>query len=115
MVLTDGTLNSLGTHLASLITHVALHTADPGTTGTSPSAAARQAVTWSVDADGDLTITGALNFTGGASNGACTHIGLWSAVTSGTFRGGYPLTGDQTFNAAGEYQVTAITLTGTTT
>jgi hypothetical protein len=54
-----------------------------------------------------------LNFTGGAASGAATHLGFWSAATTGTFYGWQALTGDQTFNAAGEYTVTGITITGT--
>jgi hypothetical protein len=115
MALTDATLNSLGTSLAALCTHASLHTADPGTTGTNESSAARQAVSFNVDADGDLTLTVTENFTGGAASGACTYVGLWSASSGGTFRGGFALTGDQTFNAAGEYNVTGITITGTST
>ena len=115
MPLTDATLQSMGNHLASLITHLAIHTADPGTNGANPSAAARQPVTWNVDSDGDLTISATINFTGGAANGPATHVGGWSALTAGTFRGGWALTGDQTFNAAGQYSVTALTINGTST
>lgn len=113
MPLTDATLNSLGTTLAGLCTHASLHTADPGATGANASAAARKAVTFSVDADGDLTLTGTVAFTGGTANGACTHVGLWSALTAGTFRGGFALTGDLTFNSAGEYTLTGLTINGT--
>lgn len=113
MALTNATLNLLGTELASLCTHASLHTADPSTTGANESSAARQAVAFNVDADGDLTLSASLNFTGGVASGACTHVGLWSASTGGTFRGGFALTGDQTFNAAGEYTVTALTINGT--
>lgn len=113
MALTDGTLQSLGNSLAGLITHISLHTADPGTTGTNESAAARKAVSWNVDADGDLTLTAQQTFTGGASNGSVTHVGFWSASTGGTFRGSLALTGDTTFNSAGEYTVTAVTINGT--
>ena len=112
MALTDATLQSLGNHLATLATHLSLHSADPGTTGTSETTATRQAVTWTVDADGDLT-SGSKAFTGGASNGAVTHVGLWSAATGGTFRGAFALTGDTTFNSAGEYTVTQVTINGT--
>jgi hypothetical protein len=97
-----------------LCTHASLHTADPGGTGANESSAARQAVAFNVDGDGDLTLTVTENFTGGAASGACTHVGLWSAITGGTFRGGFALTGDQTFNAAGEYDVTGITINVTT-
>lgn len=112
MALTDATLNSLGNSLATLATHLSLHSADPGTTGANETTAARQAVTWTVDADGDLT-SGSKSFTGGAANGAVTHVGLWSAATGGTFRGAFALTGDATFNSAGDYTVTQVTINGT--
>lgn len=110
MALSDAALVVAGNSLASAITHISLSTASPGTTGTNQSAAARQAVTWNVDADGDLTLTAAANFTGGASNGAVHSVCFWSASTGGTFYGSYQLTGDTTFNAAGEYTVTQVTL-----
>ena len=113
MALTDGTLNLMGVYLGTLATHASLHTASPGTTGTNASAAARQPITWSVDSDGDLTITGTLAFTGGTASGPVTHVGLWSASTGGTFRGSYALTGDSTFNASGAYNVTALSIDGT--
>lgn len=113
MALTDATLNALGTDLAALIPYASLHTADPGTTGANESSAARQATSFTVDADGDLTLDSTLAFTGGAASGAVTHVGLWSASTAGTFRGGFALSGDTTFNAAGEYNVTALTINGT--
>lgn len=115
MALTDATLNSLGTHLASLCTHLSLHTASPGSGGANECSGggyARQAVTFNVDADGDLTISATESFTGTPSS-AATHVGLQSASSGGTFRGGYALTGDQTFNAAGQYDVTGVTILGT--
>lgn len=120
MALTDGTLNSLGGNLKSLLAWASLHSADPGTTGTNEIAAAGRkdltdagSVDWSVDADGDLTLTGTLAFTGMTGSQAVTHIGFWSASSAGTFRGSFALTGDSTANAAGEYNVTGVTITGT--
>lgn len=113
MALTDATLNSLGTSLDGLITHASLHSSDPSTTGANESAAARVAVSLTVDADGDLTLDSTLAFTGGTASGSVTHVGLWSASTAGTFRGAFALTGDSAFNAAGEYNVTALTIAGT--
>lgn len=119
MALNDATLNLLGTELDSLITHAELHTADPGASGTSnQTTAARQAVSLSVDADGDLTLDSTVAFTGGAASGACTWVSLWGGAGAdtkgtGTFRGAYALSGDQTFNAAGEYNLTGLTINGT--
>jgi hypothetical protein len=112
MALNDTALNLMATQLKTSVTHISLHTADPGATGLNESAAARKAVTWGTVANGDFSMTGTLAFTGGTANGACTYLGLWSASTSGTFYGGYALTGDQTFNSAGEYTVTSLAING---
>ena len=108
-------LNNAGKSLAGNAiktgaTHVAIHTADPGTTGANPSSAARKPVTLTVDASGNVSCPSTA-FTGGASSGPATHVGLWSALTGGTFYGGFALTGDTTFNTAGEYTLTSLTLT----
>ncbi len=87
-----------------------LHTADPGATGTSPSAAARVAAGWTSASNGQITSSNK-SFTGGAASGACTHLGYWSASTGGTFGGSRALTGDQTFNASGQYTVTSVSET----
>ncbi len=113
MPLNDTILNIGNASMQTSITHAAIHTAQPDAAGSNPSAAARQAITWVTAANGDLVVTADLVYTGGAGSGAATHVGFWSAVTSGTFYGWLPLTGDQTFNAAGEYTVTGITITGT--
>lgn len=113
MALNDTILNVGNAAAQAAMTHMSLHTAQPDGTGSNASAAARQAITWVTAANGDMVITADLNFTGGTASGACTHIGFWSASTNGTFYGWLPLTGDQTFNAAGEYTVTGVTITGT--
>jgi hypothetical protein len=116
MPLTDTTLNLMGTYLTTIGTHLTLHSADPGTTGTSlVTTASRIAAAWTVDADGDLTLSGQAAFTGAAASTPVTWVGIWSASTGGTFRGGFPLTGDTTTNAAGEYTVTQLTINGTST
>ena len=114
MALTDAALDVMGNALKGAATHASLHSANPGTTGTNATAAARQAVTWTgPSTGGDLTLSAQKTFTGGAASGAVTYVGLWSAATGGTFYGGFALTGDQAFNAAGEYTLTSLTLTGT--
>lgn len=113
MALNDTILNIGNASAQTAMTHMAIHTAQPDATGSNQSSAGRQAITWVTAANGDLVITADLAFTGGAASGAATHIGFWSAVTAGTFYGWLALTGDQTFNAAGQYTVTAVTITGT--
>ena len=113
MALNDTILNIGNAAMQSAMTHMAIHTAQPNASGSNESAAARQAITWVTAANGDLVATVDLAFTGGAASGAATHVGFWSASSAGTFYGWLPLTGDQTFNAAGEYTVTGVTITGT--
>lgn len=113
MALNDTILNAGNAEMQSLMTHAAIHTAQPNGSGSNESSAGRQAITWETAANGDLVVTTDLGFTGGSSGGAATHIGFWSASSNGTFYGWLALTGDQTFNAAGEYTVTGVTITGT--
>jgi hypothetical protein len=115
VALNDTILNIGNAAKQTAITHAAIHTAQPDAAGSNQSSAGRQAITWVTAANGDMVATVDLAFTGGAASGAATHIGFWSASTGGTFYGWLPLTGDQTFNAAGEYTVTGITITGTAT
>jgi hypothetical protein len=112
MALNDTILNIGAAAMQAAMTHMSIHTAAPNTSGSNESTAGRQAITWVTAANGDMVATVDLAFTGGASSGPATHAGFWSASSGGTWYGFYPLTGDQTFNAAGEYTVTGITIPG---
>ena len=113
MALNSAALTAAGGGLATAITHIALHTAQPDASGSNQATSARQPVTWG-NSGGVLT-SGALNFTGVTPSGPVTHVGYWSALTAGTFYGWHAITGDQTANAAGEFTVTQATLTGSAT
>lgn len=64
-------------------------------------------------AGGVITATGVpYEFTGTAAAGA-THALLFSASSGGTFLGFDALTGDAAFSASGTYNLTALTVTGT--
>jgi hypothetical protein len=120
MALADAAMILAANALRTAITHAQLHTAAPNAAGTTNvSTAARQAITWgAATSDGDFTTSAALNFTGGAASGACTHVTYWSSAgtgsppSGGTYYGVHALSGDTTFNAAGEYTVTSITENG---
>lgn len=114
MPLNDALLNVGANAMAAAATHLAIHTAQPDAAGSNQSAAARVAAGWPAAATGDLTVTNKA-FTGGAANGPATHLGFWSAASGGTFYGYVALTGDQTFNAAGEYTVTSLVVNGSST
>lgn len=108
-------LNAATNAIIAAYPYIALHSADPGSTGANETTAARKNPGWpSASAGGNSTVTAQV-FTGGAANGACTFIGLWSAATGGTFGGGFPLSGNQTFDAAGSYTIDSLTVNGTAT
>jgi hypothetical protein len=91
--LTDATKNTLLDALPALATHLSLHTAFSITgtnevTGGSP-AYARQPCAWSASSGGVLSLAGLELFDVPA--GTIMFVGLWSALTSGTFRGMYPV------------------------
>lgn len=108
----DAALTVGTTAITAAATHLSIHTTGAVTSSANESTAARVAAGWSVDGDGDATTTNKA-FTGGAASGPAVRVGYWSASSGGTYYGGCLLTGDQTFNAAGEYTVTSITETGT--
>jgi hypothetical protein len=82
-----------------------------GPTSADQTSAQRRQVASSV-AGGVITATGVpYDFTGTPSDGA-THALFFSASTAGTFYGYDALTGDQAFNASGEYSLTGLTITG---
>jgi len=111
MPLVDAGLNVGANAIRTAITHIGLASADPGATGTNPTTAARQPVTWGTVAAGDFSSSAAINFTGGTANGPVTHVTYWSAATGGTYYGSQALTGDNTFNSAGEYTVSSLSIT----
>lgn len=82
-----------------------------GTGSGDQTSTARIQVTWSL-ANGVLTATNVpMAFTGSAAAGA-SHALLYSAGSGGTYYGFDAVTGDQAFNAAGEYNLNALTVTG---
>ncbi|QGZ16712.1 hypothetical protein PBI_DEWDROP_64 [Microbacterium phage Dewdrop] len=115
MPINDALLNAGATAMGTAAAYASIHTAQPNAAGNNESTAARQLIDWSTASAGDLALDAPLAFTGGAAGGPATHLGLWSAPTAGTFYGYFPLTGDQAFNAAGEFTVTALALTGSAT
>jgi hypothetical protein len=110
MALGDDILNGAANGAAAQVAFGAIHSSDSAASQTSNQ---RLAVIFD-PATGHVAAASnvPLLFTGTAG-AAATHFGIWSAVSGGTHRGSVLLVGDQTFNAAGEYQVDTITMTGT--
>jgi hypothetical protein len=115
VALNDTLLNIGAAAMQAAATHMSIATANPEPSGSNQATSARQAITWVAAANGDMVATVDLAFTGGAAGGAAQYACFWSASTGGTYYGSYALTGDQTFNAAGEYTVTGITIPGSST
>ncbi len=95
--------------IAADITKLRLHTADPSASaGTTFLTSAADKTVTCTSANGVVTVPSTA-FTGGAASGACTHVSVWSGTT---YRGAFALSGDASFNAAGAYTVTGVTITG---
>lgn len=85
-----------------------------GATSADQTSAARVQLASTVSG-GIITATGVpYAFTGTPNDGA-THALFFSAPTGGTFYGFDALTGDQAFNASGDYSITSLTITGSST
>lgn len=112
MTLNDAALTVGATAMKNAITHLQLHSS-----GTNPAAnavGARVAASGSVDGDGDITWTG-VAFTGLTPGQAVASVSYWTAGSGGTNYGIQTLTGDTTANSAGEFTITSLTETGTST
>jgi hypothetical protein len=109
MPLNDTAKNLMLNALAAVAVYASCHTADPGTTGTnevtggSP-AYARKAITWNSAATGSLDDSNTPVFDIPAGT-TVAFVGLWSAVTVGTFYGSFDVT-NEAFAAQGTYTLT---------
>ena len=109
MALNTGGKNVMLGGLTAVATHVSLHTADPGATGTSEvsgSPYTRELAGWASPSAGSVANSGSIVFDVPAAT-TITHLGYWSAGTSGTFYGSRALDTSQTFATAGTYTITA--------
>ena len=112
MALNDAALDVAGDAIAAAYPWIALHTSGTVADSTNESSAGRLAAGWSAATSGGNITSGPLEFTGGTADGSVVRVGYWSASTGGDYGGGSLLSGDQQFNAAGDYTVTSITETG---
>lgn len=114
MPLTNNAKNAMLDHLATLAVWASLHSADPGTTGASElsggsPAYARKAITWNAASAGNLdnNANPVFDVPAGAT---VAHVGLFSAVTAGTFYGSADVT-DEAFAGQGTYTLTDFDVT----
>ena len=114
MPFTPTEIQAIATAESAKITHLSLHTATPGATGTAEAtggspAYARKATTITATS-GTGTST---EVTFDVPAGTYTHFGCWSAATAGTFYGGNALAVDQVISSQGQLKLTiTIPVTG---
>lgn len=91
-----------------------LHSADAGPSGTTNlTAASRVSIPWgTASGAGDFGLVSSIDFTGGDPNGVVYSMTVWSAATDGVFYGQFVLDGDNTFDGAGVFSVTALDFAG---
>jgi len=82
-----------------------------GQTSGDQTSAQRRQITFTVSG-GVLTDSAVPHAFTGTPGAGATNALLFSASTAGTFYGYDGLTGDQSFNANGDYNLTALTVTG---
>ena len=100
MPFSTAALNASAAGITAAGRFVSAHSADPGATGTSEIAGAtRQGTTWGTATNG--TVAGSQVAVPIPAGSSVTHWGIWSAVTGGTFLGGWALGATETFGAAG--------------
>lgn len=114
MAITNAMFNIGLTAQGAAAVLASLHSADPGTTGTSEltgGSYGRQSVTWGTASSGSIQTNASMDFSvpGGST---VAWVGLWE--TGGTsFLGGIQLASSEVFSSDGTYTVTSIALTQT--
>lgn len=119
MALTNAELNALLDIAGARYGFASLHSASPGSTGAneltggSP-AYARQAIVWDPASGQVLSLDTGETFDIPA--GSTVHsVGLWSALTAGTFYGSDALSAAESYVGQGTYELTALTITASST
>lgn len=101
-------LNTGADAMAAAIGQASIHSADPAGSGGSQTSSAKVACGFT-NTGGVFDLDAPVAFTGAANAGA-THVAFWTADGVTLLYSG-PLTGDQTFNAAGEYSLDTYVIT----
>lgn len=112
----DAAVNAIRALLTSNIGYLSAHTADPGTTGASEvSGDTRGASTFAAASGGTGSAGGQATITipAAGSSTVVTHVGLWTAVTGGTFITSFSLSPSETYSTAGGTLKYTPTLTAT--
>jgi len=94
--------------------NVKLHTADPGSAGTTAAAAGdttRKVVTWGSAAAGSKAMSSMSgSWTNGGTNETLSHLSFWDNVSAGVFLASAVLSSSQAWNTGNVYALTALTI-----
>lgn len=95
-------------------TYVALHTADPGSAGTTAASvgdATRKTVAQNAASSGSITISGTAGpWTNGGTSETITHISVWDASSSGNFLYSAALTASQAWVSGNTFTLNSLTV-----
>jgi len=93
--------------------NVKLHTADPGSAGTTAAAAGdtvRKVVTWGAAAAGSKAMSSMSgSWTNGGTSETLSHLSFWDNVSAGNFLASCALSSTQAWNTSNVYALTALT------
>lgn len=112
MALNNNGLNEMLDGLTGNVAFVSLHTSEPNASGSNEVAGgsyARQSVTWGTATTGSVSASDEPVFDVPGST-TVSWLGLWSAVTAGTFYGALELTNPETFGGPGTLTMDEITV-----
>ena len=106
------------TYTAPAAVYVQLHTANPGTVGTTSvsSVTTRQAATFSASTTGVLSLSNTPSFTSwaGTNGEVVSHVSFWDASSTGNFLWSAALTASKTINTGDTLNISSASLTITT-
>jgi len=106
------------TYTAPAAVYVQLHTANPGTAGTTSvsSVTTRQAATFSAATTGVLSLSNTPSFTSwaGTNGEVVSHVSFWDASSTGNFLWSAALTASKTINTGDTLNISSASLTITT-
>jgi hypothetical protein len=107
--------NSAGvTFTAPAVQAAKLHTADPGSAGTTAAAAGdttRKALTFNAASGGSMSLTSApASWTNGGTSETLTHITVWDSTTAGNFQYSAALTASQAWASGNTFTLTALSV-----
>ena len=107
MALNANGLNAQVSGLTAVASYASLHTAEPNDSGSNEvtgGSYTRESISWAAASNGTAVTDASIIFDVPGST-TITHVGYWSAATSGTFYGSRQLNAQQTYATDGTYTI----------